>query len=151
MCPPLAPKTSSALCNECLMVNINVVSPFLHTISANMMRGVVDTSGYNQAEFSLQNEDFPALPGVSQQQQLMQSQLGVGGSSCQSNFPESQLMSVGQSSFGGQLPDGSFNCQLLHVIFHCFSSFDSSHIGGLFHNKRDQRERQSNENQHNKR
>lgn len=73
---------------------------------ANMMRGgVVDNSGYGQTEFSLQNEDFPALPGATQQQ-LMQSQLGVGGTSGQTNFTESQLMSAGQTTFGGQTLDG---------------------------------------------
>ncbi|KAI6183940.1 NOT2-3-5 domain-containing protein [Aphelenchoides bicaudatus] len=63
---------------------------------ANMMRGV-ENSGYGQSEFSLQSEDFPALPGA---QQLLQSQLGNSGATGQ-NFSESQLMMAGQTNLLG--------------------------------------------------
>lgn len=48
----------------------------------------------------MQNEDFPALPGVTQQQQL-QNQLGSSGASGQTNS-ESQLLTSGQTNFGAQ-------------------------------------------------
>lgn len=75
---------------------------------ANTLSRVVDT-GYGQtSEFTLQSEDFPALPGASQHQ-LMQGSLNaaVGGgtslssSSGQTNSSESQLLS-GQTNFGAQ-------------------------------------------------
>lgn len=71
------------------------------------MRGVSDGSGYTQTtEFTLQSEDFPALPVASQQQMLQNS--NGGNSSNQANSSESQLTS-GQTHFGAQSNNNFYN------------------------------------------
>lgn len=73
------------------------------------MRGVGDGSGYTQTtEFTLQSEDFPALPVASQQQMLQNSNGGNSSSSNQANSSESQLTS-GQTHFGAQSNNNFYN------------------------------------------
>jgi len=77
---------------------------------ANLMR-VGDVSGYGQSsEFSLQSEDFPALPGATAQQQ-QQNSLNAGSN--QTNQSESHLLSSGHTNFGQQHFSSSNTTDLL--------------------------------------
>ncbi|KAI6242663.1 NOT2-3-5 domain-containing protein [Aphelenchoides fujianensis] len=77
---------------------------------ATLMRGVGDGSGFAPAsEFSLQSEDFPALPGAVQQQQQQAGLGAIGVSSGQLIGADAQMVNASLAAFAQplQFPNAS--------------------------------------------